>query len=284
MQRPARRTVPLTADTQYGEPMTRALRVLVLMSLTVAAAACGTDSAETNEPASPDDLIGRTFVSTDVTGTPIPGDGPLTVEFPEPGRIAATAGCNRFVGSVDLADGSIAAPALASTMMACPPPRDGADQWLSTLFDAQPQWTLDGDVLVLTGAGTTVTLGDKKVVDPDRPVTGTEWTVTTLRTPDAVTSSLTLETAAPTLILADDGTVSGSTGCNRFSGPAEVGDGTITFGALATTLAACIDPETTEIERHILGVLAGETTYVVDGPTMTLTAEDGTNGLGLTAR
>lgn len=264
--------------------MTRVLRALTLLAVAVAAAACGTDSSGPDDAASPDDLTGRTFISTEVTGNPIPGGGPLTVEFPEPGRIGATAGCNRFGGAVDLTGGTVDAPALASTMMACPPPRDGADRWLSALFDTRPQWRLDGDVLVLTGADTTVTLGDKKVVDPDRPVTGTVWTVTTLRTPDAVTSSLALDTAAPTVTLADDGTVAGTTGCNSFSGPAQVRDATITFGALATTLAACDDPETAAIERHILSVLAGETTYTVDGTEMTLTAADGANGLGLTAR
>ena len=50
--------------------------------------------------------------------------------------------------------------------------RDGADAWLTGLFDADPQWSVDGDVLTLTGDAVTVSLTDKKVVDPDRPLTG----------------------------------------------------------------------------------------------------------------
>jgi heat shock protein HslJ len=264
--------------------MTRILGVLALFSVAVAVSACSTDASEVSGSGSADDLHGRTFISTEVTGQAIPGGGPLIVEFPEPGHIAATAGCNRFAGSVDLADGALSAPTLAGTMMACPPPLDGADGWLSSLFSGSPEWSLDGDDLTLTGGETTVFLTDKKVVDPDRPITGTEWALTTVRTADAVMSSAALENAAPTLVLAEDGQVSGSTGCNRFTGTAQVGDGTLAFGPLATTRAACIDPELTEIENHVLAVLSGETTYVVDGTEMTLTASNGVDGLGYTAR
>ena len=266
--------------------MIRAFGVLAALALTVIATACSSDegadaAAGAADPAA---LIGRTFVSTEVTGTPIPGDGPLVVEFPQPGRIAATAGCNRAVGDVNLADGVMRTDRLASTMMACPPPKDGADAWLSGLFDTDPQWSVDGDVLTLTGDAVTVSLTDKKIVDPDRPLTGTEWVATTLYTADASTTSTALETSAPTLTVSESGSVSGSTGCNRFTGTAQVGDGTLTFGPLGTTRMACPDPEVTAIENHVLAVLAGETTYEIDAATMRITAPNGVDGLGFTAR
>jgi heat shock protein HslJ len=264
--------------------MTRILGVLALCSVAVAVSACSTGASAPSDSGSADDLTGRTFISTEVTGDAIPGGGPLVVEFPETGRLAATAGCNRFAGGIDLADGTLSAPNLASTMMACPPPADGADGWLSTLLAGSPQWSLEGDVLTLTGSETTVSLTDKKVADPDRPITGTEWVVTTMRTADAVMSSVALETAAPTLVVTDNGQVSGSTGCNRFTGTAQVGDGTLAFGPLATTRVACTDPELTEIENHVLAVLSGETGYVLDGTEMTLTASNGVDGLGYRAR
>ncbi|MCK0091007.1 META domain-containing protein [Rhodococcus sp. F64268] len=264
--------------------MTRILGLLALCSVAVAVSACSTGASDPSGSGSADDLTGRTFISTEVNGSPIPGGGPLVVEFPEPGRLAATAGCNRFAGAVDLADSTLRSPDLASTMMACPPPRDGADGWLSSLVAESPQWSLDGDALTLTGDGTTVFLTDKKVVDPDRPISGTEWFVTTVRTSDAVMSSAALDETAPELVVTEDGQVSGSTGCNRFTGTAEVSDGTIVFGPLATTRAACTDPELTEIENHVLAVLSGETTYVIDGAEMTLTASNGVDGLGYRAR
>ncbi|WP_068156581.1 META domain-containing protein [Rhodococcus phenolicus] len=266
--------------------MTRAFGVLAALALTVVATACGNDEGAdaTTSATDPAALTGRTFVSTEVTGTPIPGDGPLVVEFPEAGRIAATAGCNRAVGDVDLADGVLRTDRLASTMMACPPPRDGADAWLGALFDSDPRWTVSGDVLTLTGNAVTVSLTDRRVVDPDRSLTGTEWVATTMYTPDAAVTSVALETSAPTLTVAEDGSVSGSTGCNRFTGAARIGDGTLAFGPLGTTRMACPDPEVAAIENHVLAVLAGETTYEIDGATMRITAPNGADGLGFTAR
>lgn len=263
--------------------MIRTFRVLALVSLAAVAAACSTDS-DSADGNSAEDLTGRTFVSTSVSGTQIPGAGPMVVEFPEDGRISATAGCNRFVGGVDLSEGRVKAPDLASTMMARLPEREGADAWLTTLFDAEPRWSLDGNTFTLTGDDITVSLQDEKVVDPDLPITGTEWVVTSLRTADAVVRSVALENAAPTLTLSDDGTLTGNTGCNEFGGSAEVGDNVILFEPLTMTRAACADPELADIETHVLNVLAGETTYIVQGSSMTLTAANGTDGLEFTAR
>lgn len=262
--------------------MIRTFRVLALVSLAAVAAACSTDSDPAGNSA--EDLTGRTFVSTSVSGTQIPGAGPMVVEFPEDGRISATAGCNRFVGGVDLSEGRVKAPDLASTMMACLPEREGADAWLTTLFDAEPRWSLDGNTFTLTGDDITVSLQDEKVVDPYLPIAGTEWVVTSLRTADTVVRSVALENAAPTLTLSDDGTLTGNTGCNEFGGSAEVGDDVILFEPLTMTRAACADPEVTTIETHILEVLAGETTYSIEGSSMTLTAPNGTDGLEFTAR
>lgn len=262
--------------------MVRTFGLAVLLTLAATTAACAGDGAAT-PPQDPAVLTGRAFVSTAVSGPPIPGGGPLVVEFPESGRIAATAGCNRSVGAVDLGDGVVRADRLASTLMSCPPPIDGADTWLSDLFAAQPRWHLDGDVLTLDGGDVSVSLLDRTVADPDRPVVGTQWVLTELVTAAAVSTSRVLEEAAPTLTVAADGTVSGSTGCNRFTGNATVGD-TLMFGPLATTRAACPDAELARIESAVLAVLSGEVRYAVEGARMRLTAADGVTGLGYTAR
>jgi heat shock protein HslJ len=263
--------------------MTRILGVFTVMVLAGLASACGDGSGAAPDSDAASDLVGRTFVSTEVTGTPIPGGGPLILEFPEPGRISATAGCNRAMGAVDPAGGVMHVGDLATTMMACPPPRDGADGWLSALFTSQPRWVLDGDVLTLDRDDGTISLTDKKIVDPDRPLTGIEWTLTTLRTADAAVTSATQAANPATLTVAEDGEVFGSTGCNRFRGHSKIGDGTITFEPLATTRAACPSPEAAEVERHILAVLAGEATYAIDAATLTVTASDGVTGLEFTA-
>ena len=70
-------------------------------------------------------------------------------------------------------------------------------------------------------------------------VTGVDWVLTSLAVdgtmgpvPEGVTPTLRLE----------DGQVSGSTGCNSFSGSYTLDATSLTFGALATTAMACADP------------------------------------------
>ncbi|WP_250149695.1 META domain-containing protein [Mycolicibacter acidiphilus] len=105
-------------------------------------------------------MDGSTFVSVRVDGPPIPGGGPLEVGFAD-GKISAYAGCNRMFGPVDSADGRLTCTRLASTMMACPPPLDGADDWVTTLFAARPRWALAGDTLTLSTDTASVTLQAK---------------------------------------------------------------------------------------------------------------------------
>ncbi|CAM3230896.1 META domain-containing protein [Prescottella defluvii] len=266
---------------------------LVVLALLSAAtlSACGnsddgadagttTSDATASATAAPEDALwGHTFLSTAVTGTAIPGGGPLEVAFPEKGNIAMSAGCNRGVGGVDLSGGVVKTGAIATTMMACPDELAGADTWMTDLFATQPSWALTDGVLTLTSPGTTVTLADKKTANPDRPLVGTTWVVDTLISPQAVMTSAALEASAPTLTIGDNGQATGTTGCNRFNGPAQVGDGTVTFGPLASTKMAC-PADVTEVEQSVQHVLDGEVTYTIDGNTLTLMRADGT-GLGL---
>lgn len=268
------------------------LVALALLSAAATSVACGAadgadapsaSAAVSPTPPSPGDALwGRTFVSTSVTGTAIPGGGPLEVAFPERDGIAMSAGCNRGIGSVEVAGGVVTTGPIATTMMACEGDAVGADQWMTDLFAARPDWMLADDVLTLATPGITVVLADKKTTDPDRPVVGTTWVVDTLIGPDAISTSTALETSAPTLTIGHDGQATGSTGCNRFTGPARIGDSTVTIGPLATTRMAC-SPDVAEVEQAVLHVLDGEATYRVEGARMTLTKPDGT-GLGLRGR
>lgn len=259
------------------------LRSAGLALLAVAAlSACSNSSTAAPEPPQAD-LLGRTFVSTAVEGTPIPGGGPLTVAFEEPDRLSGTAGCNRATGAADFSGGTITPTGpLATTMMACLGDRAGSDAWMVEFFAANPGWSLDGDTLRLSNDTTTVTLLDKKVAQPDRPLTGTTWVVDSTISPDAVTSSLAIEKSTPTLQIAADGTVTGSTGCNAFTGTAVIAGDTVTFGPLATTRMAC-EPDVAEVETAVLRALDGTTTATIDADRLRLMNANG-NGLGLHAQ
>ncbi|PXX57928.1 heat shock protein HslJ [Nocardia tenerifensis] len=247
---------------------------IVLLAL-LAVAACSSGDSEST-PSTPN-LAGRTFLSTQVDGAPIPGGGPLTLSFKDD-RLSADAGCNTYSGSVALDDNKLHVSGLAGTLMGCPGERQGADEWLSALLNSDPTWQLDGAKLTLRGGNSTVTMMDKKVVRPDKPIKGTTWLVTALLTPDAQVRSQTIDEVKPTLTIADDGSVTGTAGCNRITGRA-TGDTNLTF-QLATTKMLC-PAEVMEVEQAVLKALDGKTTATVDADTLTLR---NTNGSGLTLR
>lgn len=252
------------------------MRLTVLLLAALLTAGCAT-TAEADE-ASPE---GRTFVSVQVTGEQIPGGAPLTLSFAD-GRLSAYAGCNRGSGPADLADGHLSTQ-LATTMMGCPPPYGDADGWMGRFLEGRPAWSLSGDTLTLTTDTATVTLRDKAVVEPDRPLVGTTWRVDTLVSEQAAMTSLALEQARPTLTLHADQSVTGWTGCHTFYARAEVtgsAEQTVTFGPVNVGGPVC-PGEIGDIEQSILRVLDGPVEAVVDADRLTLS---GAKGDGLVLR
>ncbi|MEV4124964.1 META domain-containing protein [Nocardia sp. NPDC049707] len=257
------------------------VRVGVLLAVAAGlVAGCSNDGKQENKPAA--SPMGRTFVSTGVEGEQIPGGGPMTLTFAD-GRISANSGCNTVSGTVDLTEGILHVGTLASTLMACPDERNQADSWQDKVLAALPKWRLDNSTLTLTGKEITVTLLDKKVAQPDRPLIGTTWIVSALMTPDAQIRSQTLDDVKPTLTIAADGAVSGNAGCNRMTGhatPSPAANGPDVTFQIGTTEMACA-PEIMEIEQAVLKVLDGKTTATIDAQTLILR---NTNGFGLTLR
>ncbi|MGW4350652.1 META domain-containing protein [Nocardia sp. NPDC004582] len=255
-----------------------ATRVSILLALTaLAAAGCSSGGGGNQTP--PASLTGRTFVSTAVSGTPIPGGGPLTLTFTE-GRVSASAGCNTANGSVDLQGNTLQVGELASTLMACPGDLTGADEWQSGLLRSQPTWTLSGDTLTLKGNGSTVTMLDRKAAHPDKPLTGTTWIVTAVLRTQAEVRSVTLDEVRPALTITPDGKVSGSAGCNTMTGTAAIDGDDVTF-AIATTRMMCA-PEVMEVEQQVLEALDGKTKATIDSDVLTL--RNAGNGAGLKFR
>lgn len=249
-----------------------------------ASASTGTSASESGRTTR-SDLDGQTFVATEVTGShTIAPNSTITVAF-EGGSLSANAGCNTMVGRYTLVGGKLTAPQLASTMMACDEALMQQDTWLAALLAAGPSYTLAGDTLTLTDGTDTVVLGPAPSGVAVLESTG--WKVTDMQT---ITDQANTMTAVdPTLsawlrFRADE--MAGNNSCNLLAGPVEIGDDTLTFGALRQTLIAC-EGASGQLEGFISQVLQGETTYSISsgGGTkfLLIMSTDGTKGLGLTA-
>jgi heat shock protein HslJ len=228
------------------------------------------------------DLDGRTFLSVGVTGVTLVPQTQVQLGFKD-GKVTASAGCNGMGSEYALQDGTLRVDGLAMTEMGCDPARHQQDTWLSELLTGEPTLALDGDTLVVTGSTSTLTMRDREVVDPDRPLLGTRWTVDTLIQGDSASSVPIGDRPDPFLVIEDQGgtpRATGSTGCNQFGGPVEVGPGELTFGEVVTTKMAC-GGVADALERAVLAVLTAPTvSYEIEADRLTLRAPDG-NGLQL---
>lgn len=266
------------------------MRIAVLLPLVLVVGAglvaCGSDDAE---PASSGtasgsgsdpggtSLDGKSFESTSVEGYDLVEGSTIALRFAD-GAMSANGGCNSLAGGYSVDDGTLVAANLAATMMACDEALMNQDTWLSTLLTSSPSITLDGSTLTIDGGDNgTVTFSE---VQP-AAIEGTTWNLTGTVATEAI-SSLPADAVASLTIT--DGQAAVATGCNNGSGTVEVGDGTLTFGPLATTRKMCGD-ELMALEAFTLQVLDGEVTYTIDGDRLSIrkAGADGEIGLEYTA-
>ncbi|MFI1912688.1 META domain-containing protein [Nocardia sp. NPDC020380] len=257
-------------------PATRMWCGVLLAVVALGVAGCSSNTRPSDKGVTP---MGKTYVSTDVKGSPIPGGGPLTLSFKD-NRISANAGCNTATGPVTL-DGHVVTTTdnMASTLIACPGDLAYADQWVQGFLSSSPDWKIYGSNLILTGNGQTVTLRDRQVAQPPKPLIGTTWIVDGLIRPDATVRSRALDEARPALTIAADNTLSGSAGCNSITGNAEVNGKDVTFH-VATTKMMC-DADVMAVEAEVLQALDGKTTTSIDGDTLTIRNTANNTGLEL---
>lgn len=71
-----------------------------------------------------------------------------------------------------------------------------------------------------------------------------------------------------------DGSIAGTTGCNRYFGPFSVDGETITTGQLGSTMMACAEPLMAQ-EQTFLAILGSAASYTLADDTLTITAADG---------
>lgn len=223
----------------------------------------------------PSDLDGRSFVATGVTGREIVPGSTIRLGFQD-SNVSGTAGCNSFGGAYRIESGRLIATEMFMTEMACNEPLMAQEGWVVELL-RDAAIALDGDTLTLSSESVTLTLRDVEVAMPDRPLTGTEWTLDTLIEREAASS---VPAGVSATLRIDGGTAFVNLGCNSGSASVTVDGDSVVFGPLGTTKMACPDDRMT-VERAVAAVLVGDVPYAIDGDRLTL--GDGARGLGFRA-
>lgn len=197
-----------------------------------------------------------------IAGTATIPDARPTMRFAFGGQLTGSDGCNQYSGPFKTNGQDIAVGQLASTLIGCEPLLGAQAQAFTEALSGASTWRLtETGGLEIRGHGDIIA---EPLVDAPPPseaivsdLAGTAWVLQEL-------GGATLVDVEPSLTFGGDGTVSGSAGCNTFSGTYTLDGATLAFGPLATTKMACADP-TMFVESAFLAAMAGVTGWSQDG-------------------
>jgi heat shock protein HslJ len=247
--------------------MRGSLRIVVVMALgMLTLAACGE-----NDSGGSGTLEGVDWELTSLAGATGPSADapPITARF-EGETLTGSGGCNQYHATYSLDGGDLEIGPVGSTQMACDDPTNARETAYFSALDKVASYESDDTTLTLLDGDGADLLGYRKV-EP-APLVGTAWTGLLYNDGNALVGAM--PDAAFTATFADDGTVSGSSGCNTFSGSYTVDGDSMSFGPLAATQMACAEDVMTQ-EAGVLGALGRVTSFTIQGNELTLLGEDG---------
>ncbi len=228
------------------------------------------------------DVTGKVWLLESLKGqAPVAGTF-ISAEFSTDGRISGSGGCNRYNGQYTVSGSTIQIKQpLASTMMACEQPvMDQETAYFAMLGEAQ-SFAVEGEQLTLKGSGGTV-LAVFKAQSQD--LSGTSWQVTGYNNGKQAFVSVVVGTEL-NATFGKDGTLSGSAGCNNYTGGYKVDGNKISIGPLASTKKFCESPAgTMEQESQFLAAMESAATFSVEGGKLEMRTADDAMAVGFSRK
>lgn len=254
---------------------------LLVLASALVIAACG-PSTPTSSPSGGNGMVDATGDWRLVEGmdgnVPIPivegYDITMSVEGSE---VSGRSACNWYGAEVVVVDGRVQFGPMSMTEMACGEPVMVSESaYLAALARVQVA-SRDGDRLMLDGDGVELVFEALPPL-PTADIVGTTWLLDSIITGDAVSNAM---GEPATLLLSENGTLTGGTGCRTFTGRWTLANGEIMTPEFSMDQSVC-DPALTGQDNHVVGVLGGWFRATVDGRRLTLTSL-GDKGLGYRA-
>lgn len=189
-------------------------------------------------------------------------------------QIRGSAGCNSYGGGIAIDGDTFEAGGLALTEIGCPPDVAEAEERFVEAIGEADTIARTGRTLTLTGPDTELVFRLVPPVDPE-PLTGTEWILESLVA--GQTASSPVVSADPArLVLDEDGTFEGTTGCRSFTGGWEVSGDVVEVTQMVFE-GDC--KAGAEQDSHVAAVIGAGFRAERDGNRLTLTSEKGDLGL-----
>lgn len=228
-------------------------------TMAVVLAACGLDPAASQVEGA------WRLTSGEHQGQPVPvlPDAGITMNI-EGSEVRGVAACNHYGGTLELSGDQVAIDALSMTEMGCPGDLGASqDAFLAAIVEVETV-SRQGDRLVLAGPQTELTF---ELVPPvaDADLVGSTWVLDSLIAGDAVSSVM----GEATLDLAEDGTISGFTGCRTFDGDYAISGTEMRVTGLTTDDRACTDDLVAQ-DNQVLEVLNDTSSVEIEGQRLTL--------------
>lgn len=197
----------------------------------------------------------------------------ITLEIAE-SKISGSAGCNSYGGGLSIDGSEFDAGGLAVSEIACEPRVAEAEERYLDAIGAADTIAVETKTLTLSGPDTELTFSKVPPIDTS-PLTGTTWILESLVQGDTVSS--TVSGAKPAhLLLSEDKTFEGTTGCRSFSG------GWSTSGDLVTVTQLVFRgtcKKAAEQDAHVAAVIGTGFRAEVDGGKLYLTSDKDDFGL-----
>ncbi|HPU38457.1 MAG TPA: META domain-containing protein [Microthrixaceae bacterium] len=248
--------------------------------LTAAGAGCGKDEVKaTKDSTTPPSttaaagssmkpasgLAGTSWKLTGAVANTVP-----TLAFDKAGTFSANTGCNTLNGSWTAKGDALTLKAGPMTQMACLDAAANTQE--TTIVDAFAKVAkfnqTDTSLKLLDASGKDLLAYEAVSGD----LAGTSWKGTGVNTGSALVTSALVEKV--TLDFGADGTVSGSDGCNTFTGTYTLDGANVSFSELASTKKACAADVQEVADQYVAG-LAAATKVERSGNSLTLRDDAG---------
>jgi heat shock protein HslJ len=233
---------------------------LLVLLLALGLAACGSDNSSTTSPGAttkatgtgstgPVPLEGTAWVlGTDALGVQGVDEFTPTALF-SAGTMSGNAGCNGYSGSYSVTGSTMMIGNVVGTQMSCGPVADAVETAYLGRLGRVTSFNINGTTLTLSDAAGSVLL----TFSVSTATLAGNWNINAYLQTSGQAFSSVVNGSNPTAMFGSDGSLSGTTGCNSFTGSYQTKGDVITVSPLATTRKAC-PPNLSDQEA---GILAG---------------------------
>ena len=192
----------------------------------------------------------------------------------EDGQVSGRSSCNRYGAGYTLEGNKLSiSENMMSTMMACPEPLMNQEQQFQTALQAAATYAIEGSTLhIANKAGVVVLIMEAEI---PLPLIGTSWVVRSYNNGKQAVVSILAETEM-TAQFDQDGSLAGSSGCNRYRATYTLDGNGTAIGPVMGTRMMCMVPEgIMEQESLYQMALSTSATWRIEGKMLELRTDEG---------